>query len=133
MLNKRRDPIEIAAETVILAADTPEYTFVDRDGAVATAGADAFGITQASGDAGDPVGVTRLGFSPVRIATAAGITGEKQPIAVGESGLGVAVATSGGGTNIVVAVSEEEASADGAQIGAWIDCLSINRSVDVPA
>lgn len=133
MLNKRRDPVEITVETVVLAADTPQYTFVDRDGAIATAGADAYGITQTSGDTGDPVAVTRLGFSPVRIATAAGITAEKQNIVVAANGLGNAVPASGGGTAVVVAVSEEEASADGAQIGAWIDCLSINRSVDVPA
>lgn len=120
-LNRRRDPLRV--DTVVLAVDTDQYRFVDRDGAVVSAGDDAFGITMESGEAGDPVPVTRLGFCPVVVVTAAGVTAEKTALAVGADGKAVAANTG----NSIVGVSEEAAPADDGQTGAWIDCVSANR------
>lgn len=130
-LSRRRDPQVV--DTVELAADTPQYTFVDRAGAIAAANADAFGITMESGDLGDPVPVTRLGFCPVRVVTAANADGEKIELVVAANGLTDTAPAAGGGETFVVAITEEEAAADGAQVGAWVDCVSAGRNRTIPA
>lgn len=134
MLNRRRDPLPKCTDTVIVQQDTEQYTFVNRDGTIADSGADAFGITMesASGDREDPVLVTRMGFCPVIVITASEVADEKVPLTVGANGKAQGVPGSGGGTAVVVGLSEEAAPADNGQTGAYIDCLSHGRSVDVP-
>lgn len=127
-LQKRRDPL--ITESVTLSADTDKYIFVDRDGAVVSAEEDAYGITMESGDEGDIVPVVRLGFCPVIVTTAADNAAEKTPLTVGANGQAVAVPSSGGGGSAsIVAVSEEATANDGDQTGAYVDCVSPNRTV----
>ena len=124
-LNRRRDPLIV--DTVQLAVDdVDEYTPVNRDGTVATANGDAYGVTMTSGNEGDHVPVTRLGFVPVMAASEALVDDEKVELIVGADGKLTAV-TAAGDDAYVIAVSEEAASADGAQTGAWVDCLSPGR------
>lgn len=135
MRNRRRDPIDKCVETVELQQDTDQYTFVNRDGTITAAGAEPFGITMesGSGDRNDPVPVTRLGFCPVIVITAAEVTAEGVPLTVGANGQAQGVPGSGGGTAEVVAISEEAAASDGGQTGAWIDCMSYGRTATIPA
>lgn len=124
-VNKRRDPIIV--DTVTLDEEisdvVPQYTAVTRDGKIATENEGAFGITMASGEAGHAVATCRLGFCPVRIVAASAVDGEGVQLAVGADGVLKGAGTGGA----VIAISEEAATADGEQIGAWVDCLSPNR------
>ena len=120
----------LVRDTVTLQVDIEQYTAVTRDGEIAAADADAFGIAMTSGNVGDPVPVCRFGFCPVRVETAAGNTSDKTALAVGDLGLLKALPAEAGTYN-VVALSEEATAADGAQTGAWVDCLSYGREVTV--
>lgn len=127
----RRDP-QVVDTVTLQQDDTPQYAPVKRDGTLAGANEDILGFTMSTGDTGDPVPVCRLGFCPVIGATAANIS-DKTELAVAANNQVDAVPTSGGGTAWVVAVAEENLSADGAQVGAWVDCLSAGRDETIPA
>lgn len=130
-LNRRRDPIIV--DTVEIAADdTPMYVPVDREGNIVAAGGDAFGFTMATGNEGTFVAVCRLGFLPILAASATNIDGEKLELIVSADGE-LDIASTAGDDAYVVAISEEAAGADGAQTGAWIDCLSPGRLVEYGA
>lgn len=126
----RRDPL--VTDTAILQQSTDQYIAVMRDGTIASENADAYGITMASGDEGDPVPVCRLGFVPVIGVTAANIS-DKTEFVVAANGHVDIIPTSGGGTGYVIGRAEEDLNADGAQFGAFVDCLTAGRGEDIPA
>lgn len=129
--SSRRDPIKV--DTVTLQQSTGQYVFVNRDGTIAGEDADAFGVTMASGDSGDPVAVCRLGFCPAIVTNAADNNSAGSELQVGANGELIALRTSGGGTAFLVARSEEATATDGQQTGFWVDCLSVGREQEVAA
>lgn len=129
--SSRRDTEVV--DTVILNQSITQYQAVLRNGDVAGANSDAFGVAMESGDAGDPVPVCRLGFCPIIVTTAADNNSAKTELVLAASGEFGALPSSGGGTAYAAASTEEATGTDGDQTGAWIDCLSMGRSRSIPA
>lgn len=129
--SSRRDPLVV--DTVFLQQETDQYIFVMRDGTIAGEDADAFGVTLASGSAGDPVPVCRFGFAPAIVTLAADNGAEGTEMQVAANGELQALRTSGGGTAFLVARSQEATGSDGEQTGFWIDCVSTGREEDIAA
>jgi len=126
--SSRRDAQVI--DTVTLQQDTGKYVFVNRDGTIAGAEADAFGVTMNSESSGAPVAVCRLGFCPIIVTTAGDNNSAETELTCGANGEAVAIPTSGGsGSAHVIAVSEESTGSNGEQTGAYVDCLSPQREV----
>lgn len=127
-LKARREPIK--PETVILAQDIDtKYQALNRDGTTAGEGDDPFGIAMETGYEGDPVVVCRLGFCPLFAATAADIE-DGTELFLADNGQ-VQAEPAAAGTYYKIGIAEEEPDADGAQFGAWVDCLTYGREVTV--
>lgn len=130
-LSRRRDPL--VTETVTLQQSTDQYDAVNRDGTITSANGDAYGVALESGDSGDPVPVVRLGFCPIKVATASNNNSAKTELVVASNGDFDILPSSGGGTAYVAASTEEATDTDGEQTGAWIDCLSTGRDRTISA
>lgn len=105
--------ISLLTLSVIAAGALLAERVVGRDGNYATAGGNAFGVTNTSGATGERVPVDVLGTS---IATAGGIFGDDDYLQVGTSGKLVVQST-----GIAVAQALQASTADGDRVEVlWI-------------
>jgi len=112
----RREPI--ITDGVKLQQDTDQGVAMNADGTPCVSGV-PFGVLMDEGSSGEFKAVCRLGFIPVKVGTASGSSaGSKVKPTTG----GVALVTSTGADNYY-AVLENDASANGALTGAWVNAV----------